>query len=342
MEAQPTRFMNRVLPEALRQAAATLGNFLGAAGRDIGFLDNATSGCNAVLRSLPLAPGDEVLVLSHVYGAVRNTVRHVTQHAGARMVEVELPFPGTSAQDVLDAIAAGLTARTKLAVLDHITSASALVLPIAAMVALCHEAGVKVLVDGAHGPGQVPLDLTVLGADWYVGNCHKWLMAPKGAAFIHAMPARQAGLHPVIISHGYEKGFLAEFDWTGTRDPTAFLAVPAAIDFHAHLGGDALMARNRALAADGAALVARRLNTEIGISGDLAGAMAMVRLPVTGLANTERAAGLRDGLLDARCDVPVMALAGGIWLRLSAQAYNEMADYEKLAKVVAQVLRQAG
>jgi isopenicillin-N epimerase len=342
MEAQPSYFMRRILPTALRDAAAALGTLIGGDGRDIAFLENATTGCNAVLRSLRLQPGDEVLVLSHVYGAVRNTVRHVTDRAGARMVEATLPFPGTTEAGILAALAGGLSAHTRLAVLDHITSASALVLPIARLIAACHTAGVPVLVDGAHAPGQVALDMRAIDADWYVGNCHKWLMAPKGSAFIWAAPDRQAELHPVTISHGYGLGFLEEFDWTGTRDPSAFLAVPDAIAFHHRLGGAALMARNKALAAEATALVARRLNTEAGATGELAGSMGLVRLPLTGEASVARAKELRGHMLDARCDIPLHAQSDAIWLRLSAQAYNEQADYEKLAEIVARVVREHG
>lgn len=339
MEAQPSHFMRRVLPDALRDAADALGAFIGADGRDVAFVENATVGCNAVLRSLHLGPGDEVLVLSHVYGAVRNTVRYVTERSGATVVEVTLPFPGTTEEAVLAALQDGLSPRCRIAVLDHITSASALVLPIAAIVAACRAAGVPVLVDGAHAPGQVMLDMRAIEADWYVGNCHKWLMAPKGAAFLWVAPARQEGLHPVTISHGFAQGFLAEFDWTGTRDPSAFLSVPEAIAFHARLGGPALMARNKALAAEASSLVARRLNSEVGASGELAGAMGLVRLPLSGEATPERALELRGRMLDACCDVPLHAQAGAIWLRLSAQAYNELADYERLAEIVAHVLR---
>jgi isopenicillin-N epimerase len=342
MEAQPSAFMGRILPRALRAAAAALGALICADGRDIAFVDNATAGCNAVLHSFLLHPGDEVLVLSHVYGAVRNAVRHVTGRAGARLVESPLPFPGTTMEGILAGLAAALSPRTRLAVLDHITSASALVLPVARMVATCHAAGVPVLVDGAHGPGQVALDMRAIGADWYVGNCHKWLMAPKGAAFLWAAPDRQAGLHPVTLSHGYGQGFLAEFDWTGTRDPSACLAVPDAIAFHHRLGGTALMARNAALAAEAAALVARRLGTEAGATGPLAGSMGVVRLPVSGSADEARALHLRERLLEARCDAPLHALGGALWLRLSAQAYNEAADYEKLTETLARVLRDNG
>ena len=184
--------------------------------------------------------------------------------------------------------------------------------------------------------------MAAIGADWYTGNCHKWLCSPKGAAFLWAAPHRQADLHPVTISHGYLQGFLEEFDWTGTRDPSAFLSVPDAIAFHRRLGGTDLMARNQALAAEATALLARRLNTEPGPGGVLAGAMGLVRLPLAGEASAARAKHLRGYMLDARCDVPLHALAGGIWLRLSAHAYNELSDYEKLAEIVARVVRENG
>jgi isopenicillin-N epimerase len=344
MEEQPSRFMRRILPDALRAAASRLAQFVGASdesgGKDLAFVENATVGANAVLRSLDFAPGDEILTLSHVYGAVRNTIRYIAERSGARLVEAELPFPNPEADAIVASLAHALTARTKLAVLDHITSSSALVLPIERMVEACHAAGVPVLVDGAHGPGQVALDLPAMGVDWYVGNCHKWLMSPKGCAFLWSRPERQAGLHPVTISHGFGQGYLAEFDWTGTRDASACLAVDAAIDFHYRLGGAALRARNVALAAEGAALIAERLGTEVGARGLLAGSMGLVRLPVAGPATMERAQALRGRMLDADTDVPIHAQAGALWLRISAQAYNERADYERLAEIVAAAIEE--
>jgi isopenicillin-N epimerase len=342
MEAQPTRFFAQELPAALRAAAACLAEFVGADAEDLAFVGNATTGCNAVLRSLPLAPDDEILCLGHVYNAVRNAMRYVAARHGARLVVAELPFPRPDRAAVLARLDQALGPRTRLAVLDHISSASALVLPIADMVARCHAHGVPVLVDGAHGPGQVPLDLAALGADYYVGNCHKWLMAPKGCAFLHTRRDRQPGLHPVTISHGFEQGFLAEFDWTGTGDPSAFLALPAAIDFFAKLGGTALMARNTELAAAGADALAARLGTEVGAACAMRGAMGLVRLPlevpVEGAASQEQARALRRALLAAGTDAPVNAIAGSLWLRLSAHAYNEEADYQRLAPLLEKVL----
>jgi isopenicillin-N epimerase len=336
MEAQPTRFMGTVLPGALRDAAARLAEFLGARGDDIAFVDNATSGCNAVLRSLSLQSNDEILVLDHGYGAVRNTVRYVTERAGARMTEAVLPFPLVAADDLVTAVVTALGSRTRLLVIDHITSGSALVMPLDRIIAACHEVGVPVLVDGAHGPGHIDVDLGRLGADWYTGNCHKWLCAPKGCAFLWTSAAYQTDTHPTVISHGLGKGYLQEFDWTGTRDPSAFLSIGAALDFHFHLGGRTLRQRNIELAAEAASLVARRLNTET-LDTECAAAMRLVRLPVGQGADW---AGLRAKLLQAGTDAPVHAIGGALWLRLSTFAYNELEDYARLADIVARVLRE--
>ncbi len=335
MEAQPTRFFVDELPGALRAAAARLAEFIGTAPDDVVFVENATVGCNAVLRSLRLDAGDEVVVLDHGYGAVMKAARFFAERARGRVLEVAVPFPRADDAALLANLAAALGPRTRLVVLDHITSPSALLLPLARMVAACRALGVPVLVDGAHGPGNVELDLAALDADYYVGNCHKWLMAPKGCGFLWARQDRQAGLHPVTISHGHGDGFLAEFDWTGTRDPSAWLALPAALDFHAALGGPGLRARNAAVATAGAAWLARRLGTETAESPPHA--MAVVRLPTTGPVDPPRALALRSRWLAAGTDVPVSALGGAAWLRLSVQAYNEMNDFQRLANILSAV-----
>jgi len=186
----------------------------------------------------------------------------------------------------------------------------------------------------------VPLDLPKLGADWYVGNCHKWLSAPKGSGFLYARADRRADLHPVTISHGYREGFTQEFDWTGTVDPTAYLAVPSAIDFFQRLGGTALMERNRSLVADAAGLLATRLGTEVGAAIEFTGSMASVRLPIGLESAKSQSDKIRQALRAAGVDSPVHPLAGGLWLRLSAYAYNDQADYERLAELLPSVLRQ--
>jgi isopenicillin-N epimerase len=332
MEAQPTIFFKRILPQALRDAAGTLAAYLGADARDLAFVENATQGCNAVLQSLTFAAGDEILVLDHGYRAVRHAAMHVAARAEARIVTAAVPWPDPDADTIVANLAAAITPRTKLAILDHVTSPSAFVLPIARMIAACHDAGVPVLVDGAHAPGLVKLDLTALDADWYVGNCHKWMMAPKGSGFLWARRDRQAGLHPTVISHPYGEGFPAEFDYTGTRDSTAFLAVPAAIEFCARLGGEALMRRNAALAREAGALMAARLGTRVGAPPEMCAAMASIRLPWNGPAGREASLLLRDRLIERRTDAPVHPIGDGLWLRISAQAYNELPDYEDLAE----------
>jgi isopenicillin-N epimerase len=338
MEAQPTRFFARELPSAIREAAAVLARFLGASAEDVVFVPNATTGCNAVLRSLPLAAGDEILHVSHVYNAVRNTIAYTAERAGASVTIADLPFPRPEPAAVLKSIEKAITGRTRIVVMDHITSGSALVLPLDDIVKLCHAAGVPVLVDGAHGPGQVALDLSALGADWYVGNCHKWLSAPKGSGFLYARADRRADLHPVTISHGYRDGFTAEFDYTGTSDPTAYLSVPAALAFFERLGGVALMERNRRLAAEAAQLLAIGLGTEVGAASEMGGAMGLVRLPIDLPSKRSEALKVRRALQDAGTDAPVHPQAGGLWLRLSAYAYNELSDYQRLAQILPTVL----
>lgn len=335
MERQPVRFMQATLPAALREAKSVLAGFLGASADDLVFVENATSGVNAVLRSLELGAGDEVLTTSHVYGAVRNAIRHVCGGRGAALIEAPVPFPLPEAATAVAAIADRLGPRTRLVVIDAVTSPTATMLPVTEIAALCRAAGVRLLVDAAHAPGMIPLDLPTLGADWVTGNAHKWLFAPKGCAFLWASRESQPGLHPVVISHGLGRGFAAEFDWVGTRDPSAWLSVPAAIDFWRALGGPELMAANRALADQAARLLAEAWGTPIGAPAALLGAMAAVALPGPLPADAVAAADVHDRLWAAhRIEVPIMWFADRLWARISAQAYNELADYRRLADAV--------
>src|SRR5215813_1000308 len=280
MERQPVQFLSRTnLQPRLRAAAAQLAAFLGAAGEDLAFVDNATTGVNAVLRSIILKPGDDVLITDHTYPAVRNAVRFVCERAGARMIEAKLPFPAESPDGIVAAVTSVLTDRTRLAVFDLISSASAIIMPVPALARACRDGGARVLVDAAHGPGMVDLDLPALGADWVTGNAHKWLFAPKGCALLWAAKGAQQDLHPTVISHGFEQGFADEFDWTGTRDPTAWLAAPSALAFYRSMGDEALRGRNHALAVAAAELLAKQWGTEAGAPPAMLGAMAVVRLP---------------------------------------------------------------
>lgn len=332
MERTIGDFFMRQLPGRLRSAAAELAGYLGAEADDVVFVDNATAGMQSVIGSIELEPGDEILINDQTYNAVKNIARYEAGRVGARVVEVTFPFPveddGTS---IVDALRARLSPSTRLVVLDHITSATAVVMPVERMIAASRETGALVLVDGAHAPGQVDLDLATLGADFYTGNCHKWLAAPKGAAFLWAKREHQPWLHPPIVSHGLGKGFIAEFDWTGTRDPSSFLAVPSALSFRQTFGDSRIKAHNRALAEEAGAHLADAWKTRLGAPSSLSGSMRMVKLPLA----TDAFPDLRLKLWqDHRIDVPVNALADGLWVRISAQLYNEMDDYRRLANAV--------
>jgi isopenicillin-N epimerase len=238
-----------------------------------------------------------------------------------RTVEIGLPVPDTAS--ITDKIAVALSDRTRLVLIDHIASASAVLFPVAEIAARCRARGIPVLVDGAHGPGMVDLDITALDVDWYVGNCHKWLCAPKGAAFLWASRPRQEGLHPTVISHDLGKGFTAEFDKIGTRDHSVWLSVPAALAFHQQIGGAALRARNRALAAAFGESLARRLGTETGAPPALLGSMVTVRLPGGLTPDRPSADRIRNWLWDhSRIEAHAMPFAGALWCRIAIQAYN--------------------
>ncbi len=335
MEAQPVRFMTRELPVALRQAAGILGGFLNAHGDDLVFVDNATTGINAVVRSLDFGPGDELLTTSHAYGAVRKTLLYAAERSGARLVEAALRYPGSSPDDALTAIDAAITDRTSLLVVDTITSPTALVLPIADIVASARRRGVPVLVDAAHSPGQAPLDIASIDADWVAGNLHKWLFGVRSSAFLWTRQERQATTHPTVISHGFGAGYTAEFDWAGTRDVSPFLSCGAAIEFWRSMGGAALMARNRALAAEAAAMLEKHLGVAPAAPQPMRAAMQTIELTRHGPATLENAKRLTARLSDAHeIAVPVIAFGGRLWVRISAQIFNELADYGRLAKAL--------
>ena len=336
IEKNPPQFFAYDYPPMIRAAADRLGAYLGAQGRDLAFVDNATSGANAVLRSLAFEPGDEILVTSLGYRAVCNAARYVAGRSGATLIEVPIALPVPDAEAVLAAVAARLSRRTRIAIFDHVCSHSAITLPVDRLVPLARAAGALVMVDGAHAPGLIPLDVPAVGADYYVGNCHKWLMAPRGCGFLWAKREYQDGLHPLTISHGFRKGFIAEFDWTGTRDPSAFLSAPAGIAFHARLGGERLMARNTALARSMGRMLAENWGTELVAPAEMFAAMAVIRVPATGSMTQEHAKDIQSRLYrDHKIEAPINCEEGRLWIRVAAQAYNEAGDYERLRRAIA-------
>ncbi len=345
MEQEPVRFFTREREPLLDASRHALADFLHADPEDLVFVRNATEGVNCVLRSLAFQPGDELLVTDHNYNACRNVVDYVAQRTGARVVVARLPMPIESPDQAVEAILTAVSNRTRLALIDHITSSTALVLPIERIVQTLAERGVDTVVDGAHAPGMVPVNLNQIGAAYYAGNCHKWMCCPKGAGFLHVRRDRQAPIHPAVISHGYntirpERGrFHEEFDWAGTGDPTPWLCLPEAIRFLASLfddGLDGLLRHNRELAIAGRRLLCESVGAEPPCPEEMLGAIAAVLLwpDETVEVDALHTHPLHDRLLDDYgIDVPVYHWPSPphLWLRISAQAYNSLEQYRLLA-----------
>src|SRR5580698_6202617 len=237
IERHPVQFLVRELENYLDATRECLAQFAGANPDDLAFVPNATTGINTVLRSLKFKPGDELLVTNHEYNATRNALDFAAKNFGARVMVARLPFPFHKRDELMEAVLKQVTSRTRLAVLDHVTSQTGVVMPIQSLVEELNRCGVEVLVDGAHAPGMVPLNLNQLGAAYYTGNCHKWLCAPKGVAFLHVRHDKQKSIRPLVISHGANSKrtdrsrFQLEFGWQGTSDPSAALSVPEAIRY---------------------------------------------------------------------------------------------------------------
>ncbi len=330
MERNPVGFLARKLPELLESVRSRVAAFLGGDPEGVVFVDNATTGTQTVIAQVRLAAQDEVLTTDHCYPAILAQLHRAVASAGAHLRIAPVPLPAESTASVRDAVLSGLSVRTRLVVVDHVASCSGLVFPVEQIVAHCRGLGVPVLVDGAHAAGMLPVDLGRLGADFWVGNMHKWVCAPKASAVLHAGPQWRDELRPLVASHGVGLGYQAGFDWTGTRDPTAMLAVPAALDFFDRVGWPAVRQRNNDLARRGAELVARRIGTSYPHVDGLAAAMRLVPLP-TPLTEAQARA-LETRLLEEHgVVVPVTSHGGWRWLRLSAQLYNTLEDYERLA-----------
>jgi isopenicillin-N epimerase len=354
LERQPVRFFLEECEPLLDEARSTLARFLGAHAEDLVFVPNATAGVNTVLRSLRFRKGDELLVTDHAYNACRNALDFVACQSGARVIPVPIRFPLDGITDVLDPILRAVSSRTRLALLDHVTSPTALVWPIADLVRELERQGVDVLVDGAHAPGMLPLNLGRLGAAYYTGNCHKWICAPKGAGFLHVRRDRQQQLRPLSISHGANSPrrdrsrFQLEFGWTGTGDPSPYLSVPEAIRFMGGLlpgGWPELMRHNRQLALAARRTLAHALAINLPCPDAMIGSLAAIPLPDRRPSNR---AVTRFGLdplhpilwKKYRIEVPVFP-----WpappkrvVRISAQLYNHTLQYERLARALTTLL----
>lgn len=319
----------------MRVAADAVAAFLGARGDDLVFVDNASAGVNSVLRSLRFEPGDEIVVTDHGYGAVANAVEFVASRTGARLVTATLPHPLWRADAITGAVLAAVGPRTKLVIVDHVTSPTALVLPVEGIVAGCHARGVPVLVDGAHAPGALALDILALGADWYTANLHKWAMSPISCGILWAPPAQQQGLQPLVVGWGWGRSFTASFDWQGTRDPSPWLAAPAGIEFMRGLGLEAMRAWNHGLAWGSARRLAERWKVELPQEESMVGTMVAVPLPEAFGATGDDAQRIKDALLfEDSIEVHLQAMHGRLLWRISAQVYNDEADVERATRAI--------
>jgi isopenicillin-N epimerase len=356
LERHPVQFLARELEAHFDVARAALAHFVGAETDDVVFAANATAGVNAVLRSLEFKPGEELLITNQAYNACRNALNFIAERSGARVVVAPLPFPFRSADELIAPLLAAVTPQTRLALIDHVTSPTGVVLPIKKIVDEFNARGVDTLVDGAHAPGMVPLNLNQLGAAYYTGNCHKWLCSPKGAALLHVRRDKQKFIRPLTISHGANSlrkdrsRFLLEFGWQGTGDPSAALSVPAAIRFVGSLlpgGWPEIMARNRALALAARKFLADRLSVNEPCPAEFIGSLAAVPLPDAPPDALPRLplneSPLQRALREKHnIEVPIVSWPAPPkrWVRVSAQLYNSPPQYESLAKALVEELRQ--
>lgn len=341
LERQPVAFLEREIDGLLAEAADQAAGWLGADPEGFAFVPNATTGVNTVLRHLALAPGDEVLMTDHAYPAVENTVRSICARAGATAVvhPIELPLPGDA--EIVEGLLARVGPRTRLVVVEEVTSQTAAILPVGAIVAGCRARGVPTLVDAAHGPGMLPTDVRALGADFWTCNFHKWVCAPKGAGGLVVAPEHRERLRPLVISQPWLTTFRDAFAWTGTADPTAYLSVPAAIAFLEGLGLEALRARNHELALAARDLVGGSIGTRPLVPDDRCGWMTVVPLPEGAGGSREEARILHEAIYArAQVEVPIVAWKGLGLVRLSAHAYNRLADYRRLAEILPAVLAE--
>jgi isopenicillin-N epimerase len=347
IERQPSRFLLRELTAPatsvglprtakprLRVAADRVAAFLGADGDDLVFVDNITTGANAVLRSFPFAPGDEVLVTDLGYGGVTKAAQFAAREKDATVRTVTMPWPPTPAT-VADAIVEAAGPRTRFAIVDHVTAESALVLPLADIAARLRARGIAIMGDGAHAPGAIPFRITDLGVDWYVANLHKWMWVPRSSGILWAARERQAGLQPTVISWGLDEDFTTRFDLPGTRDPSPHLAAPAAIDLFHEWGLDSIRHYMHDLAWQAAQHVSQRCDTPFETPASMIGTMVTVTLPARLGSTREDALRLRDTLLfEDAIEVPVHAYRDRLRARISAQVYNDMADVDRLANAI--------
>ncbi|MGD9688956.1 MAG: aminotransferase class V-fold PLP-dependent enzyme [Phycisphaerales bacterium] len=354
MEAEPVRFFVEELEPLLDAARARMARLVGCDPADFAFVTNATEGVNTVVRSLRFQPGDELVTSHHEYNACNNVLDFAAERWGARVVRAAVPFPIASEDQAVDAILSVVTERTRLVLLSHITSPTALVLPVKRLIAELSARGIDTLLDSAHAPGHVPLHVEELGVAYCTGNFHKWMCAPKGSAFLYVRSDRQHAIRPLVISHGANSRrtdrsrFRLEFDYVATRDYSPWLATPVAVDALESIipgGWPEIVRRNRALALQARSILADALGTPRTCPDSMIGAMATAILPDRAAREgdqTRYADPLQDRLVNRwRIQVPIIPFPAPPrrHVRVSAQVYNQIGQYEYLAAALKEETR---
>jgi isopenicillin-N epimerase len=344
LESQPLHFLARELEGLLDAAKQKLGEFVGVASENLAFVPNTTFGVNSVLRSLSFRTEDEILITNHTYNACNNVVNFIANRTGVKIVIAEVPFPLDSPQQIIEPILAHTSERTKLVFLDHITSQTALIFPIETLINELNNRGIDTLIDGAHAPGAISLNIQALNVAYYTGNCHKWLCAPKGAGFLYVRPDKQQEIHPLAISHGANSPrrdrsrFQLEFDWLGTDDPTAYLSVAKSIEFMDSLlpgGWTAVREHNHQLTLKARKLLTESLQVNLPCPDEMIGSMASIPLGNISFTLEEIYHKL---LTEFKIEVPIMPWSSPQLLRISAQIYNSIEQYEYLAEVLQKLI----
>ena len=335
METQPVEFYLDKYPILLRESIETLASFVGADPKDMTFVENATTGVNTVIRSLlpDFLKGGEITITNHTYPAVKNTAKYMSSVTGAKINEIEIPIPIESDEQILEQMDKQLSDKTKLAIFDHVSSPTGIVFPIKKIVELCRKKGIKVMVDGAHAPGMVDLNINDIAADWYTGNCHKWLFAPKGSAFLWTSPENQSQTHPLNISLEFEQGYEKEFDWTGTKNPTAWLSVPAGIKFFYEYGGDEIKDYNHNLVTEAGEMLCDSSEfTAVSPKENIGSIFSFMKEKNV---DQKYCSSIRKKLLDEfKIEVPIFAFGNKLIIRISAQIYNQLSDYQRLSEAI--------
>lgn len=344
LEAQPVEFLARRSKALLKTARSMLADYLGCQASELVYLTNPTTAVNTIARSMDLKPGDEILTTDHEYGAIDRTWRFICQRTGASYIRAPVRLPVTSKDDIIEQIWAHVSERTRLVQISHITSQTALIFPAAQLCRRASQAGILTLVDGAHAPGQLAIDLSELGADFYTGACHKWLCGPKGSAFLFARSEVQEMLDPLVVSWGYEpqepgeSQFLDYHEWQGTRDISAYLAVPQAIEFQRRHNWEMIRARCRTMLSSARARLVRIAGTPALCpdSQEWFVQMAAVELPAGCDPERVQARLYREH----RIEVPVYRWNDRALLRVSVQGYNGPQDLEALVDALPLALNE--